>query len=163
MSDDVLALERFLPYRLSVLTNTVSRALARVYQDRFGLSIPQWRVMAALGRFPGLSANEVAEKTAMDKVTVSRAVSGMLARELVERQTDSADRRRASLRLTAQGAAIYAEIVPIARAYEARLVALLSAEDRAVLDRLLDRLTERGRELAEAEAQTVAAQAPSTV
>ncbi|MEQ9643725.1 MAG: MarR family winged helix-turn-helix transcriptional regulator [Alphaproteobacteria bacterium] len=147
MNDDVLALERFLPYRLSVLTNTVSRALARVYQDRFGLSIPQWRVMAALGRFPGLSANEVAEKTAMDKVTVSRAVSGMLDRDLLARVVDTNDRRRASLTLAAAGAAIYAEIVPVARDYERRLAEMLSEEDQAALDRLLDKLTERAREI----------------
>lgn len=148
MNDDVLALERFLPYRLSVLTNTVSRALARVYQDRFGLSIPQWRVMAALGRFPGLSANEVAEKTAMDKVTVSRAVSGMLDRDLLTRETDSTDRRRASLRLSPAGTAIYAEIVPVARDYERRLAGVLSETEKEALDSLLDKLTERSHDLA---------------
>ena len=148
MNDDVLALERFMPYRLSVLTNTVSRALARVYQQRFGLSIPQWRVMAALGRFPGLSANEVAEKTAMDKVTVSRAVAGMLADGVVEREPDSTDRRRASLRLSASGLAIYAELVPVARAYERRLLEILTDEERQALDHLMTKLTRRGRELA---------------
>lgn len=148
MSDDVLALERFVPYRLSVLTNTVSRALARVYQERFGLSIPQWRVMAALGRFPGLSANEVADKTAMDKVTVSRAVAGMLADGVLERQPDTADRRRASLRLSRRGKSIYDELVPVARAYERRLLETLSAEEQQALDRLMAKLTDRGRELA---------------
>ncbi len=148
MNDDVLALERFLPYRLSVLTNTVSRALSRVYQDRFGLSIPQWRVMAALGRFPGLSANEVAEKTAMDKVTVSRAVSGMLDRDLLTRETDSTDRRRASLRLSPAGMAIYAEIVPVARDYEQRLAGVLSETEKEALDSLLDKLTDRSHDLA---------------
>jgi DNA-binding MarR family transcriptional regulator len=148
MSDDVLALERFVPYRLSVLTNTVSRALARVYQERFGLSIPQWRVMAVLGRFPSLSANEVADKTAMDKVTVSRAVAGMLADGVLEREPDSADRRRASLRLSRRGKAIYDELVPVARAYERRLLAALSADEQQALDRLMAKLTDRGRELA---------------
>lgn len=152
MSDDVLALERFVPYRLSVLTNTVSRALARVYQERFGLTIPQWRVMAALGRFPGLSANEVADKTAMDKVTVSRAVAGMLADGVLERQPDAADRRRASLRLSRHGKAIYEELVPVARAYERRLLEALSADEQQALDRLMAKLTDRGRELANGEA-----------
>ena len=61
-----LALERFLPYRLSVLTNTVSRAIARLYDERFGLSIPEWRVRAALGRYGQLTASEICRVTAMD-------------------------------------------------------------------------------------------------
>jgi DNA-binding MarR family transcriptional regulator len=149
MDENVLALERFVPYRLSVLTNTVSRALARVYQQRFGLSIPQWRVMAALGRFPGLSANEVADKTAMDKVTVSRAVAGMLADGVIEREPDATDRRRASLRLSRRGLAIYAELVPVAQAYERRLLERLTADELDALDRLMAKLTDRGRELAQ--------------
>lgn len=160
MSDEVLALERFVPYRLSVLTNTVSRALARVYQERFGLSIPQWRVMAALGRFPGLSANEVAEQAAMDKVTVSRAVAGMMADGVVEREPDSADRRRASLRLTQRGLSIYGEIVPVAQAYERELLDALTPDEQAALDRLMSKLTDRSRSLAAD--QTVGAQVPST-
>jgi DNA-binding MarR family transcriptional regulator len=74
----VLELERFLPYRLSVLSNRLSNAIARSYEQRFQLSVTEWRVIAVLGRFPGLSANEVAERTAMDKVAVSRAVARLL-------------------------------------------------------------------------------------
>ena len=71
---DDLHLDRFIPYRLSVLTNTVSMIIAGAYEREFGLSIPQWRVIAVLARYPDLSAVEVAERTAMDKVAVSRAV-----------------------------------------------------------------------------------------
>jgi DNA-binding MarR family transcriptional regulator len=144
----VLALEDFTPYRLSVLANTVSRALAKVYQRRFGLSVPQWRVMAVLGRFPGLSANEVADKTAMDKVMVSRAVAGLIADGRVVRRVDIADRRRATLRLTSPGTAIYRQIVPVARDYERRLLAALDPADRQALQRLTDQLTGRARDLA---------------
>src|SRR3546814_16183839 len=77
MARGPLTLERFLPYRLSVITNRISGALSRHYAARFGISIPEWRVIANLGRYPGLSANQVAERSAMDKVTVSRAVAGL--------------------------------------------------------------------------------------
>lgn len=80
MAKAPLALERFLPYRLSVLTNRVSGALSRHYADRFGIGIPEWRVIAILGRYAGLSANQVAERSAMDKVTVSRAVAALESR-----------------------------------------------------------------------------------
>ena len=75
-----LDLEHFLPYRLSVLSNRVSDAIARVYSERFALGVTEWRVMAVLGRYPDLSASEVAQRTAMDKVAVSRAVARLLDR-----------------------------------------------------------------------------------
>src|SRR5215831_6645102 len=88
-----LDLEHFVPYRLSVLSNRVSSAIARQYSDRFGLSIPEWRVMAVLGGTPGLSAREVAERTAMDKVQVSRAVARLLRAKRIQRAPDNRDRR----------------------------------------------------------------------
>ena len=75
---DALELERFLPYRLSVLSNRISDAIAREYSQRFALGVTEWRVMAVLGRWPGLSASDVARRTAMDKVAVSRAVARLL-------------------------------------------------------------------------------------
>lgn len=141
------ALERFLPYRLSVLTNTVSRAFARLYGERFDLTIPEWRVMAVLGRFAPLSAGEVAERTAMDKVQVSRAVARLKRRRLLARATDGADRRRSSLSLSEAGRAIHRLIVPEARAIERALTDELSAADRASLDALLARLDARARQL----------------
>lgn len=143
--DDILVLEDFLPYRLSVLANTVSRALARQYQQRFGLSVPQWRVMAVLGRFPDLSATEVAEKTAMDKVMVSRAVAGLLDDGRLERRTDSDDRRRSVLRLSPKGREVYERIVPLARDYEARLIKSLDQGEFDALDRAIEQLIATGR------------------
>jgi DNA-binding MarR family transcriptional regulator len=134
---DPLDLEAFLPYRLSVLSNRVSTAIARVYASRFGLSIAEWRLIAVLGRFGPLSANEVADRTYMDKVRVSRAVQRLLERGLVARAIDAADRRRSILQLSPEGAAIRAEVAPLALAIESRLLAVLSAEDRADLDRIL--------------------------
>ena len=136
-------LERFLPYRLSVLMLRISNAIARSYERRFRLSVPEWRVMAVLGRFGPLSANGVAEKTQMDKVRVSRAVARLLAAGRVSRRTDRMDRRRSILALTAAGEAVHREIVPHAERVEARLLAGLDAAERASLDRLLAKLEAR--------------------
>ena len=137
---ETLRLDTFLPYRLTVLANAVSRAIARRYEDEFGLSIPEWRVMALLGATPGLTATEVAEATPMDKVAISRAVRALSDAGRLTATADGADGRRQLLALTAAGTAVYRRIVPLARALEARLLEDLGARDRAALDRLLLRL-----------------------
>ncbi|GAB2662746.1 MarR family winged helix-turn-helix transcriptional regulator [Arenimonas aestuarii] len=137
---DILDLEHFLPYRLSVLSNRISQDIARLYADRFGLGVTEWRVLAVLGRYPGLSASELAERTAMDKVAVSRAVSRLLADGRITRDTHGADRRRSVLELSGEGQRVYAEVAPAALAYERRLLANFAAEDRAALSRLIDLL-----------------------
>jgi len=142
-----LILEQFIPYRLSVLTNTVSRDVARMYDERFGLSIPEWRVMAVLGRYEPLSANEVAERTAMDKVRVSRAVSRLLRGRIIQRTTDRSDRRRSQLRLTGRGMIIYRQIVPLALGVEADLLSVLNMEERRLLGRVLAKLQSRAEEI----------------
>ena len=135
----MLDLERFLPYRLSVLSNRISADIARLYDTRYGLSIPEWRVIAVLSRRPGLSATEVAQRTAMDKVAVSRAVSSLLDDGRIQRDTDD-DRRKSVLRLTDAGKAIYEDIAPKALAYEQRLLGTLKTDERQALDRLLARM-----------------------
>jgi len=147
-----LHLEKFLPYRLSVLSNTVSSAIAAAYFANFGLSIPEWRVMAILAANPGLSAAEVTARTAMDKVAVSRAVATLLAAGRLRRTTVPADRRRTHLALTPAGAGVYSRVVPMALEYERKLVAPLSRRDRATLDRILRELLGRAVELGPAHA-----------
>jgi DNA-binding MarR family transcriptional regulator len=142
-----LVLHEFLPHRLSVLMNTISTALSREYAARFELTIPQWRVMAVLGIEAGLSANEVGEQTAMDKVTVSRAVAGLVRAGRVVKRVDREDRRHVRLRLSARGLAIYAEIVPRARRVERQLLGSLSSRDVAELDRLLAALWDAAQQL----------------
>jgi len=144
-SFQALVLENFLPYRLSVLTQLVSESLHDLYVEPFGLSVTQWRVMAALGRFAPLTASDVGQRIVMDKVAVSRAVAGLMKRGLVERATDRNDRRRASLRLSPQGQAMHARIVPLALDYEERLYAALSPEDRHSFNVLCDRLLEHAK------------------
>jgi len=142
-----LHLENFLPYRLSVLSNTVSGAIAAAYFAHFGLTIPEWRVMAVLAANPGLSAAEVTARTAMDKVAVSRAVATLLSAGRLRRTTVKADRRRTHLELTPAGTRVYSEVVPMALKYERHLVAPLSKKDRDTLDRLLRILLGRAVEL----------------
>ncbi|HEY0178029.1 MAG TPA: MarR family transcriptional regulator [Dokdonella sp.] len=137
-----LELERFLPYRLSILSNRISRAIAREYQQRFALSMTEWRVIAVLARFDGhgLSAREVAERTEMDKVAVSRALARLVAEKRVARRTHAGDKRRSVLHLTAKGWKIHDVVAPLAREHERALLAELDAEERRVLEQVLDKL-----------------------
>jgi len=145
---DAIDLERFLPYRLSVLSNLVSNAIADAYQRRFDLTIPEWRVIAVLSRHPGVSAAEVAELTRMDAVAVSRAVARLLRAGRLLRAVSPVDRRRSVLRVSRTGAAVYRAVAPLALGYERELLAALDHDDRAALARALDSLTERAQSLA---------------
>lgn len=133
----------YLPYRLSVASNKASGLIARAYQARFGLSIWEWRVIAVLGEGAPLTAQAVCEATAMDKVTVSRAIRALDARRLVRRRPNSNDKRASDVTLTAEGEAIYLEIAPLALHYEAALLEGFSDEERAQLVALLDKLEAR--------------------
>ncbi len=137
-----LELERFLPYRLSILSNTVSQAIACEYQARFDLGVTEWRVIAVLARYDGagLSARELAERTAMDKVAVSRALARLAATGRVLRRTHRGDKRRSVLRLSARGWAIHDAVAPRARAHERALLARLDAGERECLERIIDKL-----------------------
>ena len=140
-----LILEDFLPYRLSILSNTVSSTIATAYNKRFGLSIPEWRVIAVLGRFPGLSAVEVAERTLMDKVAVSRAVTKLINSGRVDRQIADADRRRSILRLSTEGRQVHDEIAPLALKFEEDLLHGLSEDEIRTLSVIMERLLARAR------------------
>jgi DNA-binding MarR family transcriptional regulator len=140
-------LERFLPYRLSVLSNEVSAAIASAYQLRFDLSVPEWRVIAVLARHAGLSARDVAELTSMDAVAVSRAVRRLLSSDRIRRDVSRSDRRRSVLRLSRRGVAVYRAVAPLALGYEQQLLEGLSAEERQALDLALHKLTLRARSL----------------
>ncbi len=136
-----------MPYRLSVLANTVSDAIATLYRDRFGLTIPEWRCLAVLFRFAPLSASEVAARTAMDKVQVSRAIASLVAKGLALQAIDRDDRRRSKLALSAAGRRMHDGIVPLARGAEAQLLDGLDGSERAMLDRLLAKLQDRAATL----------------
>ena len=140
MPHKTLDLEHFLPYRLSVLSNTISQAIAREYAQRFQLSVTEWRVLAVLGRYDGSSAREVAERTATDKVAISRAVASLMQAGRVRRTLAAHDKRRSVLRLTAKGWKIYDAVAPRALEHERRLLEHLDAQEREWLGRILDKL-----------------------
>ena len=144
MSND-LQLENFLPYRLAVLSNTVSTTVARAYDKRFKVSIPEWRVIAILGRFPGLSAVEVAERTMLDKVAVSRAVTKLIKAGRINREFADADRRRSILTLSDDGRKVHDEIAPLALAMEDDLLHGLTDEQIETLNTVIERLLVRAR------------------
>ena len=135
-----LNLEKFLPYRLAILSHSVSHSIAAVYDDRFDLSIPEWRVIAVLGRFPGLSAVEVGERTVMDKVAVSRAVTKLIKNGRIDRQFADADRRRSILNLSKKGRELHNEVSPFALQMEDDLLEDLTADEIEVLDTVIDKL-----------------------
>lgn len=135
-----IRLSTFLPFRLSVLSNTISRRIADLYDREFGLSIWQWRVMAVTADTPGISATEIGQRTEMDKVAVSRAVAGLIEMGYLERRPSAEDARRADLFLTKAGLDVYALIMPMARAEEERLVSALNKEEQAELERLMAKL-----------------------
>ncbi len=147
-TDGELRLDAYLPYRLSVASNAVSGLIARAYQDRFGLGVPQWRLICVLAEDGGLTQGQIVARTVMDKVMVSRAAQGLLKRRLIARSDHEADGRSHVLGLTQAGASLHAEIAPLALAYEAALIAGLAPEEVALLKRLLSRLQSAAGQLA---------------
>ena len=138
-----LQLEAFLPYRLSLLSNAISGAIAAVYGDKFAISMPEWRIMMILAEYPDISADEVCRRTKIEKSVVSRAVARLLKRHLINRDVDERDRRRSILRLSETGLSVYDEVMPIARDYEAKLLSDLSAGELETFNDMIDRLMEK--------------------
>ena len=138
-------LAAFLPYQLSVAANLVSTRFAALYAERFGLTVHEWRIMAALGLKQPATASAICRVTAMDKVQVSRAMAGLLRRGLVLGQPDAADARRTLLAFSAEGWRTYREIVPLAREFGARLQISLGTKEAEALSMLLQRLIEASR------------------
>lgn len=138
----ILTLERFLPYRISTLSNRISGIIAETYKDKFALSVTEWRIMAVLGEYPGASADEVSVKTQIEKSIISRALQKLLTRHLVSREVDANDRRRQNLTLTETGIDVYREIVPVSYDYEQLLLKCFNKKEQAMFDSLVDRLYE---------------------
>mgnify|MGYP000005465265 CR=1 FL=1 len=136
----VLRLSGFLPYRLNHLAETVSRSFSRIYAEKYGIGIPEWRVIATLGEYDAMTARDISQATSMHKTKVSRAVAALEKLALVQRVRNPEDQREQVLRLSPEGEAVYADIVPQALAYSARLENALTAEQKALLNDLFDRL-----------------------
>ncbi len=126
-----LDLFRFVPFRLNRLAAEVSAALSGEYQERYGLDIPEWRVLATLGfRNAACSAQYIAHCTRTHKSTISRAVTTLMARQLVERVENEDDRREFKLRMTRKGEALYEELIPRLKRKEQEILSCLSAQER---------------------------------
>jgi len=135
MKAEILELESFLPYRLNRLAEAVSCEFSKIYRDRFGLTRPEWRTLATLAEFGTITATAIGEHSSMHKTKVSRAVAELEGRKWLTRTADAADRRIEHLALTKAGRGAYAELVPLAKAFEAKLLAKLSDADRQALSR----------------------------
>lgn len=143
----MLRLRDYLPYRLSIASNQVSRMVARTYQARFGLTIWEWRIVAVLGEGKPTTAQALSEATAMDKVTVSRAVRALVDRGLILRRENETDRRSTLLCLSDDGMAVYEEVAPVTLGAERDLLDGLEPEEIQQLMDLLDRLRDRARSI----------------
>jgi len=144
-----MQLQQFLPYRLAVLAEAVSRSMAAVYHHRFDLSRDEWRLLAALGEGAPLQAAQAAQVTTLDKMQASRALRSLEARGLVERHPDDNDRRHVMVQLLPAGRALLRQVQPMVMAREAYLLEALDEDERAVLDRALGKLLQRARALHE--------------
>ncbi len=146
MADDLI-LEKYLPYRLARLSTTVSATVARAYDKAWGLSIPEWRVIAILGRHPGLSAVEVAEQTFLDKVAVSRAVTKLIKAGRIDRQFADADRRRSILNLSEKGREVHDGVAALALKFERELLEGIEPEEAERFDAVMDKLLDKAKRL----------------
>jgi DNA-binding MarR family transcriptional regulator len=137
-----LLLTNFTPFRLNRLATGVSDHLSEVYKQRFGLEIPEWRVIATVGPAWSCTAQHIADTTRMHKTRVSRAIAHLVKRELIERTSNADDRREMELSLTKAGRAMYSELVPLALERERALLACLNEEELRAFTEGLDRLEE---------------------
>ena len=146
--DAPLKLEEFLPYRLNVVASLVSQALSRIYADRYGIGVPEWRVMVTLGQYGMMTGKAIGAHSHMHKTKVSRAVALLEKRKLIVRRANRADLREAFLLLTPAGRAMYDDLAPVALDFANRLSEVVDPADRAAFERAIDRLIERSAKLA---------------
>jgi DNA-binding MarR family transcriptional regulator len=147
VEDAPLKLEDFLPHKLNVLSSLVSQALSRVYGERYGIGIPEWRVLVTLGEYGVMTGKQIGAHTHMHKTKVSRAVAQLEQRKFLTRRANRADLREAFLSLTPAGRGIYDEAAPIALDFTNRLSEVVAPSDRAAFDRAMRQLTERSAKL----------------
>lgn len=140
MTGSTLRLDDFIPFRLSFTSNLVSDAIARAYEALFGLTIPEWRLIAVIAEHDGITQQAIGTRTRMDKVTVSRAAIALASRGLVERGANPADRRSHLLVLSAAGRELHAQVAPKALELEARVFGGFSVVERERFVAMLRRI-----------------------
>ena len=126
----------------------MSQALSRIYADRYGIGVPEWRVLVTLGQYGMMTGKAIGAHSHMHKTKVSRAVALLEKRKLVTRRVNRADLREAFLTLTPPGRAVYDDLAPVALEFARRLSDVVDPADRAAFERSIDRLTERAGKLA---------------
>ena len=136
----LIELERFLPYRLNVVAESVSRNLSQLYADRHGISVSEWRIIATLGQYRRMTAKEIGAHSRMHKTKVSRAVARLSNRGCLAKSSNHEDKREAFLELTADGRAIYDDLVPRALAFESSLADRLTTSEKQALEAILSKL-----------------------
>ncbi|MCM8730996.1 MarR family winged helix-turn-helix transcriptional regulator [Hephaestia sp. GCM10023244] len=154
-----LALDHFIPYRMSFTSNLVSDLIARTYDALFGLTIPEWRLVAVIAETGGITQGEICQRTRMDKVTVSRAAIALVNRGLLDRLANEGDRRSHHLVLTEAGRTLHATIAPKALGIEQRIFAHFAPEESERFVAMLRRIDAIALELAEEEEQRKAREA----
>lgn len=142
-----LQLEKFLPYQLNVVASLVSLALSRVYARRYGIGVPEWRVLVTLGQYGVMTGKAIGAQTHMHKTKVSRAVAQLELRKYIARRANRADLRESFLMLTPAGRSVYEELAPRALDFMNRLSEVVDPADRPAFDRAMQELTRRSAEL----------------
>ncbi|MEA2861451.1 MAG: hypothetical protein QOC72_3490 [Methylobacteriaceae bacterium] len=139
-AEESFSLRGFLPYQLAVLAEYTSSRFAEVYSVKFGLTIPEWRVLATVGERDMLRAKDIEAERHLHKTVVSRAIAKLRTRGLVELRSNAEDRRESFLLLTGKGRKLYGEIIPLARTYSDEILASLTEAERTGLERGVERL-----------------------
>jgi DNA-binding MarR family transcriptional regulator len=140
LPDTTFELRSFFPYRVRIFYRAVSSSVTQIYSSLFGLSVSEWRTMAVLGPYRALSASEIVEQSSMDKVNVSRAITGLRKAGMLKRDVDGDDRRRSVLRLTERGREVYNILVPKVLDLEERLLEGVTQEERKTLVTLMEKV-----------------------
>ncbi|MBX3655281.1 MAG: MarR family transcriptional regulator [Ramlibacter sp.] len=137
------SLDDLLLYRTSRLLGVAGSLVIRLCEGRFGITRREWRVMALLARNEGLLSSQLAERAQLDRARTSKAVSSLVAKQLVSREPRPSDRREARLALTPAGRELYETMFPVVVDINRELLEAVSADEVAQLDRILDALHQR--------------------
>ena len=140
-------LSEFLPYKLSILSETISQLIARDYESRFGLTMNQWRAIVIIGAHSPITAQGICAKTLLKKMTVSRAVKALKARKLIAATSAPDDARKSLLKLTRQGIQIHDEVLPMAQDYEEALLSALSDSQKNALGEIIKKFMHEAGEI----------------
>ena len=148
IDSQTLALEDFLTFRLSALTNALQTQVTRHYiAPASPVGLTEWRLMGQIQGHGELHASALSRLSLMDKAQISRALQPLIDQGWVLRRADPAHARRHLLRLSEAGQAVFDEVLAKARPYQAALLNALTGEERATLERIFGKLTRASQAL----------------